>query len=84
MDEQFLFLNDRWALAYDGNQWIVQRRAGTEWRAKSFVAGQKHVLQRVLDEKGVIPTPEAKRALRHLPDSFRDWYASFQFRGAAE
>jgi hypothetical protein len=84
MDRQFLLLNDRWALAYDQLQWIIQRRAGTEWRSVSFIATKKRILYRVLDEKGIKPTPEAERVLRCLPDSFNDWYAELQLMEAAE
>ncbi len=58
----------RWRLAYDRQQWVVQRRSGkarvsrTEcgsiadsgWRAVSFVGGKKATLRRVLGEKRVI------------------------------
>lgn len=84
MDRQFLRLNDRWALAYDDLQWIVQRRAGREWKAWSFIATEKRILERVLREDGVKPTPEAERALRCLPDSFEEWYQQLQFAEAAE
>ncbi len=52
----------RWRLAYDRQQWVVQRRAGmpcrrgsdsaamrwTGWKAVSFVGGKKATLARVL------------------------------------
>ena len=56
-DRQFLRLSERWALAYDKNQWIVQRRHGQRWRNVSFVASEKRVLVRVIKEKGVKPHP---------------------------
>ena len=74
-DRQFLRLNDRWALAYDPRQWIVQYRGGKTWQSVSFIGSEKRVLVRALAEKGVTPTPDAQRALGHLPDSFREWYS---------
>ena len=66
----------RWRLAYDRQQWILQRRAGvpcwrgsdsaamrrTGWRAVSFIGSEKRVLARVLGEKGII-----------LPERFMDF-----------
>lgn len=73
----FLHLDDRFALSYDKNQWLVMRRKGKErWQAKWFVASNKQVLQRVLREAGCVPTPEAKMALDALPERFRDWCAA--------
>ena len=83
MDIQFLRLNDKWALAYDPLQWILQKRGGLRkigsqagqeiWRGKSFIANKKGVLLRVLREKGIEPTPEAQKALDALPDTFREF-----------
>ena len=84
MDQQFLMLNDRWALAYDHLQWIVQRRSGSEWRSVSFIGTGKRILQRDLGEKGIVTAPEAERSLRCLPDTFKEWYASLQYSEAAE
>ncbi len=79
-DTQFLRLSENWALAYDENQWIVQRArrnrnkvGGLEWRAVAFVASDKGVLQRVLREKGAVIDSEGLEALRRLPETFREW-----------
>ncbi len=79
-DKQFLHLSERWALAYDKNQWIVQRARRNrnkvcclEWRAGAFVASDKGVLHRVLREKGAVIDSEGLEALRRLPGTFRDW-----------
>ncbi len=69
----FLRLSDGWALAYDANQWIIQKRTGTRWRSISFIASKKHILWRCLEEKGAEITPEAKAALDALPDSFKEF-----------
>ncbi len=74
----------RWRLAYDRQQWVIQRRAGTPcqrgsdsaamrrtgWRAVSFIGGKKATLRRVLGEKGVVLTAEAQARLDALPDQF--------------
>ncbi len=79
-DIQFLRLSERWALATDGIQWIVQRArrnrnkvGGLEWRAVAFVASDKGVLHRVLREKGAVIDSEGLEALRRLPETFREW-----------
>ncbi len=77
VDTRFLRLSENWALAYDKNQWIVQRarrnrnKVGClEWRAVAFVASDKGVLQRVLREKGAVIDSEGHSALRRLPETF--------------
>ena len=80
VDTQFLRLSENWALAYDNAQWIVQRarrnrnkEGGLEWRAVAFVATDKGVLHRVLQEKGAVIDSEGHAALRRLPGTFREW-----------
>ncbi len=92
MADKPLFILDaeaRWRLAYDRQQWVVQRRAGTPcrrgsdsaamrstgWRAVSFIAGEKRVLPRVLGEHGVVLTAEAQARLDALPERFADFLA---------
>ena len=79
--------DSRWRLAYDSNQWVVQRRikkarvSHTEggsirdsgWRAVSFIGGTKATLRRVLGEKGVVLTPETQARLDALPERFMDF-----------
>ncbi len=79
-DTQFLRLSEKWALAFDKNQWIVQRRkapgkkAGECRRvAVSFVASNKDILWRVLREKGAEIDPAAKEYIDTMPDTFREW-----------
>ncbi len=74
-----------WRLAYDAQQWIVQRRDGpprpseapagrnSGYRAASFVGSSKRVLRRVLGEAGVALTPEAQARLDALPEQFLDF-----------
>ncbi len=80
----------RWRLAYDSQQWVVQRRAqkprvrrleghaiaDSGWRGVSFVGGKKATLHRVLDEKGVVLTAEAQARLDALPERFMDFIAA--------
>ncbi len=80
----------RWRLAYDRQQWVVQRRtkkarvsdtergsiADSGWRGVSFVGSEKRVLRRVIREKAVILTVEAQARLDALPETFRDFLAA--------
>ena len=75
----------RWRLAYDRNQWIIQRRKGparpcgvvpgrdSGWMAVSFVGGKKATLARLFREKGISMTPEALARLDALPEQFLDF-----------
>ncbi len=78
-----------WRLAFDRQQWVVQRRtkkarvspteggsiADSGWRAP-FVGSEKRVLARVLGEKGVVLTPEAQARLDALPERFLDFVSA--------
>ncbi len=79
-DTQFLRLSENWALAYDKNQWIVQKRkapskkgGACRWAAVSFVASNKADLLRVLREKGAEIGPAAREYIDAMPDTFREW-----------
>ena len=75
----------RWRLAYDSQQWIIQRRAGAArpsdsgavrksgWQAVSFVGGKRATLERLFREKCIVLTPEAQKRLDALPNEFRDF-----------
>ena len=87
----------RWRLAYDKQQWVVQRRVGkprparsdsaagatTGWKAVSFIGSEKRVLRRCLREAGVALTPEAAARLDALPDQFVDFTAPIDIDVAA-
>jgi hypothetical protein len=74
MTDALLFdLNDCYRLAFDRQQWIIQNYAGSKWRGISFVGGNKRVLNRILEEKGIMPTEIAQAHLKRLPDSFLSW-----------
>ena len=73
MDRLFLRLDANHALASDGNQWILQSRAGRDWRSVSFIASTKRVLRRVIGEYGISLTPEAAEYLDAMPATFGEW-----------
>ena len=73
-DRIFLRLGDHWALGYDDLQWIVMQYRPPRWRPVSYVTTKKVVLMRVLEEKGVVVTPDALTTLNRLPETFREWY----------
>ena len=91
MADKLLFILDaegRWRLAYDKQQWIVQRRVGsprpgkgaavrdTGWRGISFIGGEKRTLYRCICETGISLTPEALARLDALPEQFLDFVAA--------
>ncbi|MCZ6862980.1 MAG: hypothetical protein O7I42_22385 [Alphaproteobacteria bacterium] len=93
MADKLLFSLDaegRWRLAYDRQQWVIQRRAGmpcrrgsdsaamrrTGWRGVSFVGSEKRILRRVIREADVVLTPEAQARLDALPEQFLDFVAA--------
>ena len=60
-DRQFLQLSERWALAFDSLQWIIQRRGGFDkkrgewnWRALCFISSNRDILLLTLREKGAV------------------------------
>ena len=78
----FLQLNERWRLAFDKNQWILQRRraparrgGAPRWTGEAFVASHKDILRRVLREEGVIIDDAAQDYIDQMPHRFLDWIA---------
>ncbi len=91
MTDNPLFILDaeaRWRLAYDRQQWVVQRRrraprrseragiADSGWRGVSFIGSTRATLRRVLGEKRVVLTVEAQARLDALPERFIDFVAA--------
>ncbi len=79
-DTLFLRLSEKWALAYDKNQWIVQRRkapsktgGACRWAGVSFIGSNKDILWRVLREKGAEIDHAAREYIDAMPDTFREW-----------
>ncbi len=80
----------RWRLAYDRQQWVIQRRVGkplpgrsdnsagatSGWQAVSFVGGKKATLDRLFREKGISLTREAQTRFDALPGQFMDFIAA--------
>ncbi len=80
----------RWRLAYDSNQWVLQRRtqkprvrrleghaiADSGWRGVSFVGSKKTTLARLFREKGISLTREAQARFDALPEQFLDFIAA--------
>ena len=80
----------RWRLAYDSQQWVIQRRQQNPsvrrfkghgmresgWRGVSFVGGKKATLERLFREKGIALTAEARARLDALPDNFAAFIAA--------
>ncbi len=78
----------RWRLAYDRQQWVLQRRAGSPrpgkgsavrdsgWKAVSFVGSKKATLERLFREKGISLTPEAQARFDALPEQFLEFIAA--------
>ncbi len=77
----------RWRLAFDAQQWVIQRRAqkprvrrleghaiaDTGWRGFAFVGGKRATLHRLFREKGVSLTAEAQARFDALPEQFLDF-----------
>jgi len=72
MTERQFAISGRWALAADSLQWMLQRRAGQQWRSVSFVSSTQDVLVRCRREKGC-PPADAERLLAGLPSTFEEW-----------
>ena len=82
-DRLFLKLNDRWALAYDSLQWIIQRRGFAKgkygkWRGVSFISSNRDILILTLREEGVVPDLGKMEEVLALPYTFKQWIAQRQ------
>lgn len=89
-DRQFLQLSERWALAYDSLQWIIQRRGSFDkrqgtwrWEPLSFISSNRDILVLTLREKGAVIDPGKMTELLALPQTFKEWIGLRQCRGAA-
>ncbi len=75
-DKPLFLLNDRHRLAYDGNQFVLQRRSGQSrqrasgWTGIAFVAHQKNALWRTFREKEILLTEIAIQLMDALPETF--------------
>ena len=70
-DKPLFKLNDRFRLAYDQHQWVVQHRSGhSTWRAVAFIGNKKTTLWRTFREREIWLTDEAIAKIDALPDHF--------------
>ncbi len=88
-DTQFMRLSDKWALAYDRLQWILQRRKSAKgkpekWCAESFISSNRDILDLTLREKGIVPDLGKMEEVLALPYTFKEWYEQRQAREDAE
>ncbi len=90
-DKQFLRLSERWALAYDSLQWIIQRRGSFDkkqgalrWEPLSFISSNRDILVLTLREKGIVPDLGKMEEVLALPYTFKEWYEQRQDREDAE
>jgi hypothetical protein len=79
-DRQFLRLSERWSLAYDSLQWIIQKRESAKgksekWRGVSFISSNRDILVLTLREKGVVPDLGKMEEVLALPYTFKEWIA---------
>ena len=72
MSERQFAVSGKWALAADNLQWMLQRRAGQQWKLVSFVSSTRDILVRCMREKGC-PSADAERLLAGLPSTFEEW-----------
>ena len=77
----------RWRLAFDRQQWVVQRRtkkarvshteggsiADSGYRGVSLIGSTRATLRHVIREHGVVLTAEAQARLDALPEQFLDF-----------
>jgi hypothetical protein len=74
-DRQFA-VSGRWALASDGEQWVIQKRlTGDRWGAVKFIRSDKAWLEHRLRKTLEVPAEDADRLLDGLPDTFDEWKA---------
>ncbi len=82
-DVQFLRLNDKWALAFDNRQWIVQRREGVcktgdhageeKWQGLKFIATTMKDLCRAIAGLKIKLSDETTKELARLPATFGEF-----------
>lgn len=77
-DTQFTRINDKFALAYDRLQWVLQRhslrKGEDDWKAIAFVRSNKFHLFSVMIREGV-PKDDALDICENLPKTFTEFLA---------
>lgn len=74
VDKQII-VGERFAIATDNVQWVLQRSTGKQWRAIGFVRSTKDALARCMVEAGATQA-EIDTLLADLPPHFPGWEAS--------
>ena len=75
-DKPLFDLNGKYRLAYDVNQWVVQKRKGkpgersSSWGGISFIGSEKRHLRRIFREKGIALTDDAIAKVDAMPETF--------------
>ncbi len=70
-DKLLFMLNDKYRLAHDQRQWIVQRRSGKEaWHGIAFVGSKKTALRRIFKKNKIWLSDKAIAEVDALPDTF--------------
>jgi hypothetical protein len=69
MADRQIAVADRFAIATDGIQWVLQRRKGKQSHATSFVRSRRSILARCLREAGATAI-ETDTLIADLPDNF--------------
>jgi hypothetical protein len=74
-DRQFA-VSGRWALASDGEQWVIQKRlTGDRWGSVKFIRSDRAWLEHRLRKTLEVPQNDADRLLEGLPATFDEWKA---------
>ena len=83
-DSQFTRINEKFALAYDNLQWVIQRMhlsKGVEtWRPVAFVRSNKFRLFHAMVRYGV-PSDDALNVCESLPETFVEFIAMLDASG---
>ena len=73
-DKPFMQLNDRWRLAYDSRQWVIQQKAGAEfWEGRKFIGSTAESLKRSISSLDIELSGEAGEKLARLPATFGEF-----------
>lgn len=71
------YVSNKWALASDNIQWILQHKRGKLWEGLIFITTEKSILERCMRDKGV-PSEDHKSLMAHLEgyETFNEWRAT--------
>ncbi len=78
-DNPFMRLNDKWQLAYDSRQWVIQRLEGRDkqgrekWRGDGFVGSNVDDLYWSIARRKIELSDETVAELARLPATFGEF-----------